>query len=183
MDLDSMFSPFVEVRFHGQEKARKKVHQFRATTLEKLREAAQRRAKISRDRMRAEMAMAYSSRHATGRLGRSIGYRTELTENGVNVSFVIGAFRELSFVTALAGGHFQNYPVGPFIIEPNPPKKHLRIQFRSGEVIYPLRVLWGSESGGFERDVLAEVGQSEGESFVSDILAEFDKAIAELSME
>ena len=133
--------------------------------------------------MRAEMAMAYTSREATGRVGRSIGYRTQLTENGVQVSFVIGAFRELEFITSLAGGHFQNYPVGPYIIAPNPPKKNLRIQFRSGEIHYPLRVVWGSETGGFERDVLAEVGQSEGESFMADVLEEFNQAIAELSME
>lgn len=127
--------------------------------------------------------MTYTSRSATGRLGRSIGYRTQLTSNGISVSFVIANFRELSFVTSLAGGYFQSYPVGPYIIEPNPPKKHLRIQFRSGEVIYPLRVLWGSESGGFERDVLSEVGQSEGEAFVQDIMAEFQQAIGELTLE
>lgn len=178
-----MFSPFVEVRFGGLRKATGKIHNFQATTLERLREATQRRAKQSRDRMRAEMAAAYTSRSATGRIGRSIGYRTQLTENGITVSFVIGAFRELQFITALAGGHFQNYPVGPYIIAPNPPKKNLRIQFRSGEVIYPLAVLWGSESGGFERDVLSEVGQSEGESFMADVTAAFNQAIAELSME
>jgi hypothetical protein len=133
--------------------------------------------------MRAEMAIAYTSRNATGRIARSIGYRTEISGNGVVVSFTVGGFRELQFITSLGGGYFQNYPVGPYVIQPRPGRKNLRIQYRNGEVIYPLQVLWGSETGGFERDVLAEVGQSEGQQFTEDIMAEFNKAIAELSME
>jgi hypothetical protein len=37
--------------------------------------------------------------------------------------------------------------------------------------IYAKQVMWGSMTGGFHRDVIAEVAQSEGAAFVSDVQA------------
>jgi hypothetical protein len=104
-----------------------------------------------------------------------------MADNGVNVQILIGGYRELTYVTALGGGYFTLFPVGPFVMTPRFASR-LRIQFSDG-IVYTKSVLWGSESGGFSRDVLSETGSAEMEAFQSDMLAVVDNAIVELTVE
>jgi hypothetical protein len=174
-------NPVIGVRITGATDAAGRVHKFRITTLQRLREAAQARAREARDHIRGEMAAEYTSREASGRLARSVVYRTQLIDNGVSVSLLIGGYRELSYVTALGGGYFTLFPVGPFVITPRF-KRMLRIQFSDG-IVYTKAVLWGSETGGFSRDVLADVASVEMADFQSDMLRVVDDAIVELTVE
>lgn len=132
------------------------------------------------------MDLAYTSGFATGRLGNSITYRTLKRQDGVELRFYIRPYRELEFVTALLGGHFKIFPVRPFEIYPQG-RKRLAIRRDAGESRVTLRllrpgepVLWGSQTGGFSRDVLSEVAEEEGRFFLEDVQNAMAEALSHL---
>ena len=188
-------------RVEGALDAAGKVRQFNSETLKEIREKAKERAAQTVFRFKQEMDREYTSAWATGMLARGITYRTFVKGDGIEVKFYIAGRRELRYVTAALGGHFQKgFPVGPFVIRPKPPKKLLAIRFpgssarqfiretKTGrfagarstmgeEGEYPsgrirvTQVLWGSKTGGFSRDVISEVMAEESVLFIRDLTA------------
>lgn len=183
-------------RIEGATDAAGRVQQFPRDVLEQINQAAQERAKQTVSHFQREMAREYTSAYATGLLARGITYKTFIKGNGVNVQFQIQDRRELRYVTALLGGHFRQFPVGPFIIRPRTGGT-LRIpfartflrgskgQFRGSTpaagFMLVKQVLWGSRSGGFPRDVLSEVAQSESVLFVEDMQRAVQNAIVTMT--
>jgi hypothetical protein len=129
-------------------------------------------------------------------LARGITFKTFQRGDGVDVKFYIQERKELRYVTAALGGHFDHFPVGPFKIRAKPPKMYLKIPFpnpmarrytqgaggkltgsRPGGAILVKEVLWGSRTGGFSRDVITEVAAQEGALFVKDVEEAVLKAI------
>lgn len=182
--------PNMSFRIEGATDAAGKVQQFSPAALAAIRRAAKDRASRSVGTMRNEMAQEYTSKWATGMLARGITYRTFISGNGIDVKFYIQDRRELRYVTALLGGHFQRFPVGPFVIIPKR-ARNLRIPFpgsfarrfirgpekgqfagsQKGGAIFVKSVIWGNKTGGFSRDVLSEVTQTEGALFVQDMMS------------
>jgi hypothetical protein len=193
------------IQMSGVQDALGRVHKFGPESLAALKVAATSRADVSVSRFRTEMGREYTSKWATGRLARGITHKVIQSENGVDVQFFINDERELRYVTALLGGHFQRFPVGPFVILPRI-KKSLMIPFpnslarqfirgpkgqfqgsRGGGEDGPRpgilvkRVLWGRRTGGFSRDVLSEVAASEGELFVADVTQSMEKSVKKMT--
>lgn len=197
-------NPILGIRIEGIKDVNGKVHTFSTHALQEIRAAARERAQQSVFRFKQEMAREYTSKWATGMLAKGITFKTFIVNDGVNVQFYIADRRELRYVTALMGGHFQNFPVGPFVLVPVSGKA-MRIRFPNsfarqfirgpkgqfagakgaGEGfpsgILVRRVLWGKRTGGFSRDVLSEVAQSEGELFVRDMMAAVQGTIAKMT--
>ena len=175
-------------RIRGAEDAQGKIQQFGPAALRQIRAAAKSRASQTVANMQSQMDREYTSAWATGMLARGVTYKTFVRGDGVDVKFYIQDRRGLRYVTALLGGHFKQFPVGPFLIRPIPPGKALKIPFpnsmarrfiqgeggklggsRPGGAILVKEVLWGKRSGGFPRDVISEVIQQEGALFVADM--------------
>jgi hypothetical protein len=182
-------------RIEGATDAAGKVQQFNRETLEVIREKARERAAQTVFRFQTEMDREYTSAWATGMLARGITYKTFVKGDGVEVRFYIKHRRELRYVTTALGGHFKQFPVGPFEIRPVRAKSllipfpnSLARQFIRGEGgrfqgskggsegepapgIRVKQVLWGKRTGGFSRDVISEVMASESALFVRDMTA------------
>lgn len=174
------FGPEISFRITGLDQVRAKGKRFRVVPLERVRAAAQVRARDIKARVKAAMRREYTS-PGSGRLANSLGYRTQLLDDGVDIQFHIGGFRELEYVTALGGGYFTTFPVDPFVMVPSS-SKFLRIQFADG-IVFTKYALWGSQTGGFSRDVLTEEFESELEAFQSEMIAVVENAIVELTVE
>lgn len=179
----------VSVRIVGARDAQGRIARLSPDALNQIQKATERRAQITRDRFQIEMAREYTSQWATGQLARGITFKTFKKGNGVQIQFFIRDRRELRFVTAALGGHFQQFPVGPFVIKANDPAGKLAIRLppgghtrrflrgakgkfagsRAGNAIIVKEVLWGNKSGGFSRDVISEVAEQEGALFVQDV--------------
>lgn len=188
-------------RITGAEDAQGRVHNFSNDALQEIRKQAQRRARQTVLRFKEEMGREYTSAWATGMLARGITFKTAITGNGVDIQFFIQDRRELRYVTAALGGHFQRFPVGPFVIRPTGGGKALSIRFpsslarqfirgkngtfagsrggRSGIVVKS--VLWGKRTGGFSRDVISEVAEEEGALFVQDMTRAVEKAVVKMT--
>lgn len=200
-----MPTPILGLRIEGGTDAAGRVHTFSTHSLEEIRRAAQERARKTVFTFKQEMAREYTSKWATGQLARGITFKTIISGNGVDVKFYINDRRELRYVTALMGGHFQRFPVGPFEILPSS-RKALLIRFpnsmarqfirgakgqfagslgggedgpRAGILVK--RVLWGRRTGGFSRDVISEVAQQEGALFVRDVQAAVEGSIVKMT--
>lgn len=188
----------VGYRITGADTAAGKVQRFTPTVLRNIREMAEKRAEQAVFAMRTEMEREYTSAWATGLLAKGITHKAVVSGNGVDIKFYIQDRRELRYVTALLGGHFQDFPVGPFVINPVSgkalviPLPGLARRFirgrggkfagsRPGSAIITKRVLWGSRTGGFQRDVLREVVEREGALFVQDMQAAVGNAIVEMT--
>lgn len=201
-----MASVGVGIRIQGAKNAQGQVKRFSKKALVEIQKAAETRAQQSVARFKREMGAEYTSAWATGALAAGISQKTTISGNGVDVKFFITNQRELAYVTALLGGHFQDFPVGPFEILPQTakllfirfphPSARQFIRGRGGlffgskgtpEGEEPARgirvskVLWGKRTGGFRRDVLSEVGQDEGALFVKDMQDAVAGAIATLT--
>lgn len=192
----------VSIRITGADSAAGKAGKVAPQALENLRVAASERAQRTVSRLQAEIAGSYTSAWATGRLGRSVSQKTVISGNGVNVSFSIGGFRELSFVTALLGGVFSQKFMSPFVITPSGAKylhvpragvggrggsasqarnfiqgKGGRLRGSRSSFMKLTKVLWGSQTGGFDRDVIKEVLDEESDLFVADMQQAVQDAI------
>jgi hypothetical protein len=200
-----MVRPLVGVRITGAKDAQGRVHKFSSDALQEIRKEAQERARRTVLRFKEEMSREYTSAWATGQLARGITYKTFISGNGVDVKFYIQDRRELRYVTAALGGHFQRFPVGPFVIRPRnrrsllvPFPNSLARQFIRGKNgqfagskgggedgprpgILVRSVLWGKRTGGFSRDVISEVAQEEGTLFVQDMQQAVQNAIVEMT--
>jgi hypothetical protein len=170
-----------------------KLTRFNGDVLSRLRQKARDRANQSAGELRYQMRLEY--RKGTGALAESVTYRTFQRDDGIEVRFYIAERRELSYVTAALGGHFQHFPVRPFIIRPRNGRRlviHAEGfsdvarggRFQSlGRV--PVKVVqyvrWGSQTGGFHRDVITEVGEQEGAAFVEDMNQAVSQAIVEMT--
>lgn len=192
----------VSIRIEGGKDAQGKVVRFSQQALSELRKAAKERAQKSVFRFKSEMAAEYTSKWATGALAAGVTYRTFISNNGIDVKFYIKDRRELRFVTSLLGGHFQQFPVGPFVIQASRAKA-LFIRFphsgarrfiqgeggrfagskTSGDPsgIRVKQVLWGKRSGGFPRDVIKDVAGAESVSFIQDMQEAIATAVAQVS--
>lgn len=164
-----------------------------------LRAAAVARSDQTVARFRQELLGEYHSPWATGQIARSVRAKVNNTNTGVSVTFTAnsGARDHIQYITAVVGGGFDKFPVRPFTIKPIH-YKYLYIRFpgrarafiqnkdtgkiegsRSGR-IRAKKVLWGSKSGGFHRDVITEVAQSEGQIFVQDVIEAFKASLASI---
>lgn len=176
----------LSLRIQGTQTAKGKARKISDRSLQAIQSKAKVRAEQTVRRFQTEMAREYTSQWATGQLARGITYKTAISDNGVDVQFYIQERRELRFVTALLGGHFRQFPVGPFLITPTegkalvirlPPGRARRfIRGRGGQFqgskegpIVVRQTLWGKKTGGFSRDVIAEVAAEEGVLFVRDM--------------
>ena len=200
-----MPTPILGLRIEGGTDAAGKVHVFSSQSLQEVRRAAQERARQTVFTFKQEMAREYTSKWATGMLARGITFKTAISNDGVDVQFFIADRRELRYVTALMGGHFQRFPVGPFAIVPVAGKA-LRIRFPNSMArqfirgpkgqfagslgggedgprpgILVRRVIWGRRTGGFSRDVISEVAQQEGALFVRDVMAAVEGSIVKMT--
>ena len=193
------------LRITGAPDSLRRVQKFNRESTGALHAAVEDRARQTQARFKQEMAREYTSKWATGRVGNSISFRTKRSGDDIDVQFFVQDFRELRYITSLLGGHFQSFPVGPFVIQPKS-RKSLVIPFpnsmarqfirgpkgqfqgsrgggedgpRAGILVK--RVLWGRRTGGFSRDVLAEVGQQEGELFVADVTQSMQSSIKKMT--
>jgi len=185
----------VTIQVTGADEAIASARRLTPAALKELREAIRERAKQTVFRFKAEMEAEYTSAWATGMLAQGITFKTFNRPEGAEVKFYIQDRRELRYVTAMLGGYFKRFPVGPFTIRARNTKM-LRIPFpnslarrytrgeagkftgsRPGSGIYVKEVLWGKRSGGFPRDVISEVAEQEGALFVRDMEAAVQKAI------
>lgn len=181
-----MLSIPVGIRITGAKDAQGRVQRLSPSAKELIRKASEARATRMQTRFQTEMAREYTSPFATGQLARGITFKVAKAGDGVDVQFFINDRRELRYVTALLGGHFQRFPVGPFVIRATNPTGTLRIplvgqarqfvrgakgRFRGsrGSALFVKSVLWGRKSGGFSRDVISEVAEQEGALFVQDV--------------
>jgi hypothetical protein len=184
----------VSVRVEGATRVRGKLIKFNRTALENIREKARDRARETRLRFTTEMLREYTSQDATGILARSVSFKTFNRNDGIDVKFYIANRRELEYVTASLGGYFSRFPVRPFIIRPVNGKalvihsEMIGAMSRGrtpslGRVPVAVRkyVRWGSRSGGFQRDVITEVGQEEGAAFVQDMQQAVGEAVLEMT--
>lgn len=200
-----MVDLFLNINITGVKDVMGRVHRFNAESISELRKAAQDRARQTKTEFKTEMDREYTSAWATGRVARGITYKTIQSKDGIQVQFFIPDHRELRYITSLLGGHFQRFPVGPFVILPTT-RKALSIPFpnslarqfirgpkgqfagsrgggengpRAGILVR--RVLWGRRTGGFSRDVLAEVGAREGDLFVADVTQSMQSSIKKMT--
>jgi hypothetical protein len=155
-----------------------------------MREAATKRTTETVARFQAEMNAEYLSAWATGQIARSIKAKVRNEKDGISVSFsaLSGARNHLQYITAAMSGGFDDFPVEPYTLKPAHARL-LAIRFpgrtrrfirnketgrmggaRAGAILKK-QVEWGSATGGFDRDVIVEVSQSEGASFVADVTA------------
>jgi len=199
-----MASPFISFRVTGVPQAQAQTKRFAQVSVQELQEATKDRARQTVFRFKEEMGAAYRSQWATGELAKGITFKSRATPDGMEVNFFIAERRELRFVTAMMGGHFRHFPVAPFVIVPKF-KKFLLLRFPSGfsrrfirgskgqfagsqpsgggedgegvPGILVKRVIWGKKSGGFHRDVISEVAESEAQFFIGDVTAAVSAAI------
>lgn len=189
------------LRIEGAKDAGGRVHRFNDQSLQDLQKAAKDRADQTVNQIRIQMATEYTSKWAQGRLARGVRSKVEINGNGVDVEILIPEYRELRYVTSLLQGHFQNFPVRPFAILPvtrkallipfpNPMARQF-IRGKGGRFAGSLgggedgprpgilvkRVLWGRRTGGFARDVLRDVAESEGALFVDDMIKSMQGSI------
>lgn len=193
----------IHIQIEGAKNAQGKIKKFSPQALAEIRKAAKERARQTVFRFKSEMAAEYTSETATGALASGVTYRTAVSNNGIDIQFYIKDRRELRYVTALLGGHFKQFPVGPFTIRPVN-KRVLSIPFRGfvaqafirgakGRVMGTTpassfitgrraidEVVWGRKTGGFSRDVLSEVAKEEGALFVQDMQSAITNAVASL---
>jgi len=166
-----------------------------------LREAALARAADTESRLKSEMDSEYRSAWATGEISRSVRLKVKNTSDGISAQLLAsdGARGHLAYITALAPGGFNTFPVAPFHMVPKNYKYltirmpgHARNFIRNPDTgklagaksskIRAKSVMWGSKSGGFHRDVIAEVIQSEGELFVRDVTTAFAASMQSITM-
>lgn len=160
-----------KIRLVGAEAAISKANRINTRAMENLRRAAHARANRMADHMRTEIRTEYQ--FGKGELARSIQYKTTQTRSGFTVSLYAYG-RVLSYITDIGGGSFHGAPY-PIIAKF---KKRLFFYWhRMGRFAGPERVI----HPGFRRDVIREVGESEGAAFVADMNQAVSKAIAEMN--
>lgn len=195
----------VGVSVSGLRDVQGRVHKFGPESLSALKQAAIQRADVSIARFKTELGREYTSKWATGRVARGMTHKVIQSTDGVDVQFFVNDVRELRYITSLLGGHFQRFPVGPFVIQPTS-RKSLLIPFpnslarqfirgpkgqfqgsRGGGEDGPRpgilvkRVLWGRRTGGFSRDVLREVAEQEGDLFVADVVQSMQTSVNKMT--
>lgn len=201
MGHSNMTSFGTRIQITGAAEAMTKAGNIRPAALANLRKAALGRSKQSEIRFRSEMGAAYTSPYAHNQVGRSIKAKVRNEKAGVSVQFTArGGDRDhIRYITGmLSDSEWKDFPRGPFIIKPQSYKGMLRIRLpgqvrlfiqnqttgrmegsENPSAIFKKKVMWGSKSGGFSRDVMAEVTQSEGQSFASDVYAAVAEAIGQ----
>lgn len=187
------------IRVTGAKESITKAGNIRPAALKSMRAAATERGKEAVARFQREMLAEYQSPWATGSIARSLKVVVKNEADGVSVSFSAqsGARNHIDYITGiLPSSYFREFPVRPFVIKPvyakllkirqsGQVRKFIqdpttgRMQGATGGPILKAQVLWGSGSGGFQRDVIADVTQSEGASFVADMEAAVANAISE----
>lgn len=198
------------IRISGIPDVQGRITKFNARTLASIQQKAEVRSAKTVEAFQAAFAAEYTSAWSTGKLAAGIVAKVMQSNGGVNVQLLIPNRRELQYVTAAFGGHFQDFPVRPFVIVPTS-RKFLLIPFPTGLArrfirgkggrfagsspnpgasdeggdgipgILVRRVLWGKRTGGFSRDVITEVSQTEGALFVDDMQQAVKKSIVELT--
>ena len=173
------FGPNMGVRITGAENARGRVRKFRVTTLARMKEEAKRGAGAAVGLMRSAMHAEYTSQDA-GDLAAGLSMSIQEDENGLSVSFAFPGLRELSYVTALGGGYFSVFPVGPYEIYPQEGGR-LALHFSDGTVVL------GRDKPvthpGFQSDVIANTGSAVLEALALNVTRAIDGSVAELVME
>jgi hypothetical protein len=187
------------IKITGAKDSAGQIEHFNNKVLQDIRTKAQIRAHETVNNIRSAMLTEYTSAWATGQTARGVSFRTFVQSDGVEVRFYIAETQALQYITAMMGGHFQQYPVGPFLIFPHR-KKSLKIQlpvgaFLRGErghfkgsvgansalpSVFKRSVLWGKRTGGFGRDLISELSELEGNAFVADMEAVVQNAIVQL---
>jgi len=182
------------VHISGTKEALTKSGNIRPKALANLRAATIERSSQSVARYRSEMRAEYNSPWAHGQVGKSIKAKVKNEKDGVSVQFTaLGGDRDhIVFLTNMFPGE-SNFLKAPFTIGPLPDKRVMNIR-APGKVRNFIQDpatgrMGGSKAGvwrrakkvtvGFNRDVLAEVSQSEGENFVADVYAAVAAAIAQ----
>jgi len=186
-----------QIRVYGIPGTLTKLGNIRREPQRAMRAAAVDRGAISVARFQTELTAEYQSEWATGQIARSMRAKVKNERDGVSIQFTArsGARDHLQYITAAVPGGFNKFPVVPFEIVPVA-SKLLHIRFpghvrrfiqdpttgrlsgAKGGRILAKKVWWGHKSGGFHRDVIVEVAQSEGQSFVADMMAAVAESIA-----
>jgi hypothetical protein len=186
------------VKITGAKNAAGQIEHFNQKVLEDIRSKAQIRARETVNSIRSAMLLEYTSAWATGETARSITFRTFIQTDGVEVRFYIAETEALKYITAMMGGHFRQFPVGPFLIFPQR-RKYLAIQLPVGAFLrgsggrfrgsvgskstafaFRKAVLWGHRTGGFGTDLISDLSETEGNAFVADMEAVVQNAIVQL---
>lgn len=197
--------PRITYQVVGAEDVLGRVRALGPKAVERLRQRAAELADDAQARFRAELGGAYHSQWATGELARSVKAHVEpLGSEGVSVSFSFGDPKALQFVTALGGGVWKSFPREPFWIYRRPGTKALAIPLpgakarrfiqegstgrmagsKKGSYIRtPGPVYLGKKTGGFEKDVIAEVGTKEGQRFVEEMHSAVKSAIVDITIQ
>lgn len=140
----------VGARITGARVASGKLNRFRIATLERIRAEAQDHANQAAANLSQAVAETYTA-PGSGKLARHISFQISDIENGVQVQLVAPNYRELGFITDLAGGTF--HP-GPYMIFSSNSRllsffwRRIGARFVGPQVLHP----------GFSRDVLSEEG-------------------------
>lgn len=178
------------IRITGTADVLTKLGNIRREPQKAMRRAASARASKTVMEFQRQMNAEYKSAWATGQIARGIKGRVKNEKDGVSISFgaPMGAREHLQYITAAVPGGFSRFPVAPYVMTAEPGRS-LRIRFpgrarafiqdpatgrlsgaKEGGIVRK-SVLWGSNSGGFKRDVIVEVSQSEGAIFVAEMMA------------
>jgi hypothetical protein len=187
------------LRIDGVENAQGALKALTPRVLANIEKKARARANKTADRFNTELTSEYHSQWATHRIAH-VKAIVKQAGGGVDIEFKIPNVRELQYITGvLDDSYFTDFPVEPFEITPVN-GKWLRIPFphsgaraftrgeggrftgsKKGDAIYKRSVLWGNKTGGFRRDVIAEVAAEEGENFVADMEEAVRGAIVEVT--
>jgi hypothetical protein len=201
MDLTSMSSagPVLGIRIDGVENAQGALKRLTPKILANIQKKAEARADQTVQRFNRELTSEYHSQWATHRIAK-VKAIVKQVGGGVDIEFMIPNVRELQYITGIMeDSYFTDFPVEPFVITPVN-GKWLRIPFpnsraraftrgeagqfrgsKKADAIYRRAVVWGSKTGGFRRDVIADVAAEEGESFVADMEEAVRGAIVEVT--
>ncbi len=186
-------------RIDGVENAQGALKKLTPKALDNIQRKAESRAKQTEVKFNRELTSEYHSQWATHRIAK-VKAIVKQANGGVDIEFSIPDYRELQYITGvLEDSYFTDFPVRPFVITPVQ-GKWLRIPFpnsraraftrgeagqfsgsKKADAIYRRAVIWGNKTGGFRRDVIADVAAEEGESFVADMEEAVRGAIVEVT--
>jgi hypothetical protein len=187
------------IRIDGVENAQGALKKLTPRILSNIEKKAQSRADKTVAKFNRELTSEYHSQWATHRIAK-VKAIVKQANGGVDIEFHIPDHRELQYITGvLEDSYFTEFPVDPFVIVPTN-GKWLRIPFpnsraraftrgeggrltgsKKADAIYRRAVVWGNKTGGFRRDVIADVVAEEGESFVADMEEAVRGAIVEVT--
>lgn len=125
----------------GRTEFTRKLHRFQESTVDRLGDMAEEVGQQASEELRSRLLQAFNSDDSTGRTADSVKFAVkEDRQKGVSLNLYIGAFRQVPFMTNLAGGRWHS---GPYRIWAQEKKflnfywRKMRTRFRGKVVKHP----------------------------------------------